>query len=282
MASTAAMYEYMHERWNNAGAGAPGVRIEGAGAPGNGVSRVWAPLGCRLDPAAAPESRPASGVHLMLIVEGGGVVRQEGRVLEPSGNQMVILEAEPQTQVLFPGPSVTYSWAFDDRVLGSRWIRERLGEVLPVEPALWAPARALTNGVIDGDPALSEQPAVARAGEILLRSVVENAAPRTRRGGGHVYGEAMALIEDRYGDPAFTARILAREMLVSERSLARAFSFLGRTVREELDRRRAGELRHRIGGRPRNPAEFVREAEESGFASIESAQQALCGLDSRP
>lgn len=270
---TAEMYEYLHDQWPDAGTEAPGLRMEGAGAPGRAVARIWAPKGCRLDPSPHAERGP--GAHLLLVVEGGGRVHQEGRVLEARRNHVVILDAELETRIDFPRPSVTYAWSLGGSVLGSRWIRERLGEVLPVREAIWSPARGLTNGLLDGDPALTDQPAIARAGEALLKAVVESSAPWTRRGADQVYGEAMALIEDRYGDPAFSAGQLARELLVSERTVARAFSFLGRTAREELDRRRAGALRLRTGLRLQASSEFAREAEEAGFTSVEAAERAL-------
>jgi AraC-like DNA-binding protein len=265
---SAEMIRKMAEHWS----GTEQLQIEGRGSPGFEIARVWNPRGCALE---KPRPRSSRGVDLLLIVEGGGLIRQDGRVLECGRGDLVVLDEEPHTVAHFSRPTVTYAWMLGERAQEQRWIAERLGEVLPVDASFWAPARAMMNGLLDGDPVLAEQPAIARAGEALLKELVASSAPRRRSRADAVYGEAMALIEERHRDPALTAARLARELLVSEPTLARAFSFLGRTAEDELERRRAGTLLLLIGGPSLTTADFVRAAEEAGFASAESARRAL-------
>ncbi|PPG61192.1 hypothetical protein C5C27_08370 [Rathayibacter sp. AY2B7] len=280
MASRSAeMYRRMAEHWNGMEARASGLRVEGTGSAGFEISRLWIPGGSVLEQKRQPRYPP--GAHLLLVVEGGGRIRQDGRMLECGRGDLVVLDADPRTGARFPRSTVIYAWVLGERALEQRWITERFGEVLPVAGSFLAPARALMNGLLDGDPALAEQPAVARAGEAFLKELVEGSAPRRRPRAEEVYGEAMALIEERHPDPAFTAARLARELLVSELTLARAFSFLGRTADDELERRRAGTLLLLIGGRSLTTAGFARAAEEAGFASVGSAHRALRRLSQR-
>ncbi|PPH06617.1 hypothetical protein C5C33_10445 [Rathayibacter sp. AY1H3] len=272
------MYRRMAEHWNGVEARS-GLRVEATGSLGFEIARLWIPGGCVLE--QKPQSRCPPGAHLLLVVEGGGRIRQDGRMLECGSGDLVVIDAEPRTGARFPRSTVIYAWVLGERGLEQRWITERFGEVLPVAGCFLAPARALMNGLLDGDPALAEQPAVARAGEAFLKELVEGSAPRRRPRAEDVYGEAMALIEERHRDPAFTAARLARELLVSELTLARAFSFLGRTADDELERRRAGTLLLLIGGRSLATADFARSAEEAGFASEGSARRALWRLSQR-
>ncbi|PPH40538.1 hypothetical protein C5C86_10685 [Rathayibacter sp. AY1E4] len=275
---SAEMYRRMAEHWNGVEARS-GLRVEATGSLGFEIARLWIPGGCVLE--QKPQSRCPPGAHLLLVVEGGGRIRQDGRMLECGSGDLVVIDAEPRTGARFPRSTVIYAWVLGERALEQRWITERFGEVLPVAGCFLAPARALMNGLLDGDPALAEQPAVARAGEAFLKELVECSAPRRRPRAEEVYGEAMALIEERHRDPAFTAARLARELLVSELTLARAFSFLGRTADDELERRRAGTLLLLIGGRSLATADFARAAEEAGFASVGSAHRALRRLCQR-
>ncbi|PPG07300.1 MULTISPECIES: hypothetical protein [unclassified Rathayibacter] len=263
--------------WDEPQAGARGLRWDAAYGPGLRVTRVWAPEGIRVDrPPASDRAAESDGVHVSLIVEGGGDMILEEGSLEAVPNSVLVLEARTAARIDYRRPTLSYTWSFDAAVLEHRWVRERINEVVPVRESVWTPARALANSLIEGDPAVLGAAGVRRASELLLEGIVEHSAPRVRtRGADQVYAEAIPVIEARHRDPAFSAAVLARELLVSPRVLAEAFAFLGRTPAEEIETRRAGTLRRRIGLRRRRPADFARLAEECGYGTREQAALTL-------
>ncbi|PPH52997.1 hypothetical protein [Rathayibacter sp. AY1E2] len=259
------------------GTGAPGLRMDAADGPGLALTRVWGPNGIRIarSPSVDRADRPA-GVHISLIVEGGGQVVLDEGVLEAMPNSVLLLDARVPVRIDYRRPTLSYTWSFDAAVLEHRWVRERINDVVPVRESVWTPARALANSLIEGDPAVLGAAGVRRASELLLEGIVEHSAPQVRtRRADQVYAEAIPVIEARHRDPAFSAAVLARELLVCPRMLAQAFAFLGRTPAEEIETRRAGTLRRRIGLRRRGPDDFARLVEECGYATREQAALTL-------
>ncbi|QHC71558.1 hypothetical protein [Rathayibacter sp. VKM Ac-2801] len=271
-----AVQEQVVEAWNEHAAGASGLRIAVAGWPGRRLTRVWAPRGLRLDPERAEHSGASAGVHAVLTVEGGASVEHRGESLDLGPDTVVVLDARSPGRVDFTRSTLAYVWDLDGTARRSQWVCDRLGEVVPVPKPVWSPLRAFANSLLESGLGADASPSAMRAGELMLEAIVEHSAPRrSGRRPDHVYADALAVIEERHRDPGFTADLLERELQVSAGALREAFAVLGREPCAEIETRRAGTLRRRIGSRPRTAADLARLAEESGFASVGQAVRAL-------
>ncbi|PPI33535.1 hypothetical protein C5D34_10760 [Rathayibacter sp. AY1B1] len=261
--------------WNELAAGASGLRVDVAGEARRRLMRVWAPQGVRLEPTGAELHDSTLGPRAVLVTEGGASLEYQGRRLEVGSDSVVLLDARASGRVDFTASTLAYVWRLDASARRGPWVRDRLGEVVPVPAPVWTPLRALANSLLEpGTP-----PGALRAGELMLEAVVERSAPlHPRRDAARVYADAVAVIEVRHRDHRFTAGELARALGVSDRALESAFAILGRTPAAEIDLRRTGALRRRIGSRLRARADLAQLAEESGFASADRAAEALDGL----
>lgn len=247
------------------------LRIEGTGAPGSQLGRAWS-YGGSYCSIPVPNS-----MYVLFTIEGTGRVVHDGVEIASEPNQLIFLDGEAESTIELDGATARYLWRFDSSGVLDARSRERLGEALLVHDSLWAPVRALTNGLIDADPAIARSVQAVRASELLLTAIVENTArsASSLRRPEDLYGAALSLIESSSSDPSFTPARLARELQVSERILAEAFSFLGGTPAGELDRRRAVDLGRLLRDAPQPRASFARLVEEAGFASPDEARRAL-------
>lgn len=267
---TAALHEQLDAFGWEATSSVDSLRIHGVGAPGTQIGRAWSRGG-----SYRSRSVPNS-MYVLFTVEGTGRVVHDGTEIASEPDQLIFLDGEAVSTIELHGPTARYLWRFDSAALRDSRVRERLGEAIPVRDSIWTPVRALTNGLIDGDPALANSIHAARASEHLLTAIFEHTAPTTaRRRPELLYGDAMTLIARQKCDAGVTPARLARELQVSERALREAFSFLGSTPERELDLQRVQALRRRLGAGPWTERDLAQCAEECGFASAGAARRAL-------
>ncbi|SMH29886.1 AraC-binding-like domain-containing protein [Rathayibacter oskolensis] len=268
---TAALHEQLDAFGWEATSSVDSLRIDGVGAPGAQIGRAWSPGG-----SYRSRSVPGS-MYVLFTIEGTGRVVHDGTEIASEPNQLIFLDGEAVSTIELHGPTARYLWRFDSGALRDSRVRERLGEAIPVRDSLWTPVRALTNGLIDGDPELARSIHAARASEHLLTAIFENTAlsARPSRSPDELCGDALQLIAAHKCDPAFTPARLARELQVTERALREAFSYMGSTAAQELDRQRAQELRGRLGAGEWTERDLELHAEECGFVSPASARRAL-------
>jgi len=249
-----------------------GLQIEGIGTSAHYIGRAWSPDGVY-------ESIPASaGMYVLLSIEGGGTVVYEGAELDVYRDHLIFLDSTADIEVHLARPTARYLWKLRPTVLNSRLVRERVGEPLAVDADTWKIAAALTNSALEAPAHVTDSHYLGQASESLLAAVFASVARPTRVAAStrpdHVYGEAMRVIAQDHHDPDLTPARVAAAVLVSDRTLRRAFAAMGSTPRAEIERRRTQELRSLIEHLGASVA-FSVLCEMAGFSSARQGRAAL-------
>ncbi|MGC0368577.1 hypothetical protein [Microbacterium sp. SLBN-111] len=257
--------------WKNLG-DTTGLQADGVGTSSYYIGRAWSPTGLY-------EGIPEPGaMYAFITIEGGGTLTYDGTSMDVSRDHMVFMNAEADITIHLSSASARYLWKLKPTVLNNPLVRERIGEPLPVGPEVWKIAGALTNSALEADSAVTTSGYFANASENLLAAVFETVRQPARLVPSSrpdlVYGEAMHVIEQRYNDVALTPTTIAAEVLVSERTLRRAFAAMGTTPRTEIERRRVRELNDLLKHFGVTRA-FEHLSEMSGFSSARQARSAL-------
>jgi AraC-like DNA-binding protein len=238
--------EPMHEHiaalgWKSLG-DTSGHQVDGVGTSEHYIGRAWSPTG---NYEAIPA---AGGMYVFLTVEGLGNVTYDGTpLLDVGRDHLVFMDSEADINVDLTAPTARYLWKLRPTVLNNPLVREHMGEPLHVGPDVWKIAGALTNSALEAPPAIANSQYLSQASESLLAAVFSSAkqpsrlTPSTRPD--LVYGEAMHVIEQSFRDPNLSPTLIAQTILVSYRTLRRAFAAMGTSPRGEIERRRVRELR---------------------------------------
>lgn len=249
-----------------------GLQIGGVGTPAHYIGRAWSPTGVY---EGVPE---VGGMYAFITIEGGGDITYASTSMNVGRDHLVFMDAEADIGIHLRAATARYLWKLRPTVLNNPLVRQRIGEPLPIGPEVWRIAGSLTNSALEADPAVTTSRYFAQASENLLAAVFETVrqpqrlAPSSRPD--QVYGEAMYVIEQSYHDPTLTPSKVAAEILVSERTLRRAFAAMGTTPRTEIERRRVrelNELRTHFGV----SQSFEKLSEMAGFSTGRQARAAL-------
>ena len=257
--------------WKNLG-DTSGLQADGVGTSAHYIGRAWSPTGVY---EGIPE---AGAMYAFITIEGGGDVTYDGTPMDVGRDHLVFMDAEADIGIRLRAATARYLWKLRPTVLNNPLVRQRIGEPLPIGPEVWRIAGSLTNSALEAGPAVTTSRYFAQASENLLVAVFETVRQPTRIVPSSrpdlVYGEAMYVIEHGYDDPTLTPSKVAAEILVSERTLRRAFAAMGTTPRTEIERRRVRELtelRAHFGvSRP-----FEQLSEMAGFSTGRQARAAL-------
>ncbi|MDZ5146293.1 hypothetical protein [Microbacterium testaceum] len=249
-----------------------GLQIDGVGTPDHFIGRAWSPTGTY---RALPVE---DGMYVLLGIEGRATVTYNNTPMDVPRDHLTFLDAEAAIDVQLTAATARYLWKLKPTVLSNPFVRERLGEPLPVSSNVWKVVASLTNGALEAPEAFANSFHLGRASESLLAAAFDDARqyarvrPTTRPD--QVFGEAMHVIDLSFQDPNCSAAFIAAELLVSERTLRRAFTLMGTTPRAEIERRRSTELRQ-LRGQFGTSVTFAKLVEMSGFKNVRQARAAL-------
>ncbi|MDF2991364.1 MAG: hypothetical protein K0S37_1878 [Microbacterium sp.] len=249
-----------------------GLQLAGVGTPLRHVGRAWSAGGTYRSVSFA------DGLYVTLLVEGSSVVTYDGVSFPQEANQIVLSDSRAETVARLTSPTARYTWRFHSSVLSHTPIRERLGEPITIGRDAWRVAASLTNGAIEAPPAVASSTYLSQASELVLAAVLEDVAGLSRsrrsRRPDQVYGDAMQAIEVSFRNPSYGPTAVAADVLVSYRSLRRAFAAMGTTPSAALERRRTREL-NELRGPDRTAALLSHAYQAAGFASVSQARAAL-------
>ncbi|WP_166984472.1 hypothetical protein [Paramicrobacterium fandaimingii] len=253
--------------------------IEGVGRLGFQVGRAWSPKG-----EYASIAQPG-GIFVLLAVEGGAWIEYGGEPVPVSASEFIFLDGDTPIRISLRQPTARYIWRFDATVLRNPLVEQRMGQPLPLSSGDWGTAAALTNSLLSADTKVGGSFHAAKASEHLLSALFENATrshSSSAPGTDQVFSHALSIIEERFQNPSFRVADLAKQMLVSERTLRRSFALMGTTVRKEIEKRRVQELGLYLQTPTLITSKlFKRYAEASGFSSATHARAALERLDAQ-
>lgn len=256
-----------------------GLQIEGIGTSAHYIGRAWSPDGDYESVATS------DGMYVLLSIEGGGTVVYEGTELDVYRDHLIFLDSTADIEVHLARPTARYLWKLRPTVLNNRLVRERVGEPLAVDADTWKIAAALTNGALEAPADVTDSLYLGQASESLLAAIFDSVAQPTRVSAStrpdHVYGEAMYVIARDHHDPDLTPARVAAAILVSDRTLRRAFATMGTTPRAEIERRRTRELRNLIDHLGTS-VPFPVLCEMAGFSSARQGRAALRRTHTRP
>ncbi|KZX21109.1 hypothetical protein [Rathayibacter tanaceti] len=156
-------------------AGGAALRIRSAGTSETRFGRAWTRGG-------EWESLPGEGaVYGLYAVEGTGTIEANGSESPYAPHRLVLLDGGEPAIVRIQRPTALYLWRFESGMLSAAPVRGRRGGREFPETAT-APFRALTNSLLEADPAVAESIYAARASEYLLAAAFAGLDERRPRG----------------------------------------------------------------------------------------------------
>lgn len=252
------------------------LQIDGVGSADHYIGRAWSP-----DGSYRALGSPG-GIYVLLGIEGRATVTYDGASYDVPRDHLFFLDAEADIHVHLTAATARYLWRLRPDAFSHPLVRATIGEPLPVSGDTWKIAGALTNSALDAPARLGDSVHLARAAENLLTAVAVDATARVApsRRADHVYSEAMQQIELSFRHPDCGIATIAAGVLVSERTLGRAFAAMGTTVRAQIENRRVEELL-RIDRTGEFDSSFAVRTEMAGFRNVRQARAALVRAGAR-
>jgi len=214
--------------------------------------------------------------YLVLTVEGGFEFGVGGDTVTAEPGSLILLDGETPTTARTLTDTARFVWHLEPTLLNPARSRFRYGEPIPTGGAAAGALTAMTNALIRQPAPTNEtmRRHLALSFENLLLGVLDEAGQQ-RHDARHrdgLFMAALASIEAHFRDPAFTVARLAKDVLVSVRSLHDTFHSMGSTPRREIERRRITEANHlsRLHG-----ISATELAARAGFTSTRQLVRAL-------
>ena len=264
--------------WHPRGQIDPSLVAEIAQHPRFGMGHAWSRS------AGYNLTKAPKRTYLVLTVEGGFEFTVDGAPVTTGPGSLIMLDGQAPTTARTLTDTARFVWHFEPTFLRPGLSRFEFGEPIATAGSSMRALTAMTNALLRSPAPATETTRrhLSLAFENLLAGVLEERGSLDPGASPHREGlfmAALAAIESRFRDPAFTVAGLAKELSVSVRALHDTFNDMGSTPRREIERRRLTEIGQLSTIDSLSPAEL---ADRAGFTSARQLTRALSRGTSEP